>query len=56
MPNTRRSFLNTVSTRPPAGALLMSPSSDQYAHSVAGTMISAFGNAGLLSAVSRPLM
>ena len=28
----------------------------KYFHSGAGTMISAFGNAGLLSGVSRPLM
>ena len=35
---------------------LISPSSMKYFHSGAGTMISAFGNAGLLSGVSSPLM
>ncbi len=38
----------------PAGARLISPSSVQYAHSTRGTRISAFGKAGLLSAVRRP--
>ena len=37
-------------------ALLILPSSIQNFHSGAGTMTSAFGNAGLPSAVSRPLM
>ena len=35
---------------------LISPSSMKYFHSAAGTRISAFGNDGLLSASSRPLM
>ena len=38
----------------PAGARLISPSSIQNFHSVAGTSTSAFGNAGVPSAVSRP--
>ena len=55
-PNTRRMFLKLPSSPLPAGALAISPSSDQYFHSAAGTRISALANAGLLSAVSRPLM
>jgi len=48
-----RLFLNSPAMRP-AGARLISPSSIQNFHSVAGTRISALGNAGVPSAVSRP--
>ena len=37
----------------PGDARLISPSSIQNFHSTAGTLISAFGNAGLLSAVEQ---
>ena len=55
-PNTRLIFLKLPSTMALPVALLISPSSFQNFHSPAGTRISAFGNAGLLSAVIRPLM